>query len=187
MTDTEQIASPPTGGYRTPPRYRVVHGAEGSQYEGLWAEIRSNLLGGEIDALNADQTWRSLERLMAPFVVAWNVVAPVMELDAIPAEIGPDGKTEVMPERHETRLRDELLPPPAEAGPDVFRRVDKNVKWWLKTQLSIAPMVQGEETLKPSTRSGLTPDGPPAAIEPSPSAASSPKTSRRSERAATAS
>jgi hypothetical protein len=187
MTDTEQIAAPPTGGYRTPPRYRVVHGAEGSQYEGLWAEIRSNLLGGELDALaDTGQTWLSLERLMAPWIVGWNVMTPEKVRRTIPAEVDPDG-TERTPAREVVEVAEVLLPPPAEAGAAVLRKVDAHVKWWLKTQLSIAPMVQGEETLKPSTRSGLTPDGPPAAIEPSPSAASSPKTSRRSERAATAS
>ena len=187
MTDAEQTAAPPTGGYRTPPRYRVVHGGEGTQYEGLWVEIRCNLRGFELDALNDDeQSWRSLEALMAPFVVGWNVLAPVKVKREIPPETGPDGKPRGKP-THVVTIEEELLPPPAEAGPAVFRRVDDWVKIWIRSQLAVAPYAQGGQTLKPSTRSGLTPSGPPAAIEPSPSAAPSPKKNRRSDRAATAS
>lgn len=173
MTDA---IGPPVGGYRAPARYRVVHGAEGSQFAGLWAEIRSNLLGGELDALNDnEQTWLSVEALMAPWVVAWNLTAPTKVRREEPIEPGPDGtpRTAVT-----VSVADEPLPPPAEAGPGVFRRVDVYVKVWLRSQLAAAPFMRGDESLKPQARSAATPSGSPDGTAPVETGEPSPTPSR---------
>lgn len=176
-TDTEVLA-PPLAGYRTPPRYRIVHGGEGTSYEGLWVQVRSNLRGAELDALNdPEQTWLSLEALMAPWVTAWNVVAPVKVKREVPPQAGPDGQPVGTP-THVVTIEEEPLPAPAEAGPAVFRRVDDWVKLWIKAQLAAAPFVRGDETLKPLTGSPATPPGAPGETTPAGGAKPSPKRSR---------
>src|SRR5262245_20045046 len=48
----------PSAGYRPPPRYRTITAPAGSMWDGhetgsppLWATVRSNLTGGELDRL----------------------------------------------------------------------------------------------------------------------------------------
>lgn len=170
MTETQAPPTAQTQGYRPPARYRIVRAADGSPWDGsrtdsdpLWAEIRSNLTGGELEWMKAARTDDEIRARMAPYVLAWNCQAQVYDADA-------------------DELRWEALPPPAEAGPDVLTKVDAWTVVWLRTQLITAPQRPGDDALEPSSSSRASADGASSAIEPSTNDAPSPTKSRSSRR-----
>lgn len=172
MTDT-----PASQGYRPPPRYRAIGGREGSLWDGsgtgsapLSAMVRSNLTGGELDRLKwlRDRMHETGDATiaydtLAPLIVQWNVEGSTFD-----------------PETGEVVW--EMLPPPAEAGPDVFSRVDDLTVWWLLVNTINAPVVLGEGRGRPSIRSDEPPAGESSETPPGSSAAPSPTPNRSSTR-----
>ena len=128
------------GGYRPPARYLRIEGEPGTDLEGFWAEVRSNLLGAEITALRSANYFMDLHPVLAPLIRQWNYMAPVERERVEPAVMSADGKTEIIPERTVVAVEYEALPPPAEAGPDILDRVDANTKVWLRAHILFAPL-----------------------------------------------
>lgn len=128
------------GGYRPPARYIRIEGPPDTDFAGMWAEVRSNLLGAEVVALRSANYFVDLHRQMAPLIRAWNYMAPVECERVEPAVMSEDGKTEIIPERTVVTVEWEALPPPAEAGPEVLERVDGNTKVWLRAEILFAPI-----------------------------------------------
>lgn len=176
MTDVI-TESPAAQGYRPPPRYRAIGGKEGSLWDGagsdsapLSAMVRSNLTGGELERLKwlRDRMHETgdatiVYEALAPLVARWNVEGSTFD-----------------PETGEVAW--ERLPPPAEAGPDVFRRVDDLTVWWLLVNAINAPATLGEARGRPSTRSDGPPAGAPSETPASGSGSPSPTPSRSSRR-----
>lgn len=105
------------------------------------AQIRSNLTFGEIEDLDPNTlTWLQLFPVMAPHVVAWTLLGT----EAATGDVKP-------------------VPPPAEAGPDAFRMLDKDLAWWLLMQLR-AGHLGGDERKKefsaPDSLPAPASDGP---------------------------
>jgi hypothetical protein len=102
-------------GYSVKPKYRdVEHKPEGWE-EGdpiLKVTVRRNLTLAQKDAFFAadgNQSQLEANALMAPYIVAWNVMGE----EAITDDEGNITGYQTVP-----------LPPPAEAGPDIFRAAD---------------------------------------------------------------
>lgn len=136
-------------GYR-PYRVKEVvkeHGIpEGS--DPFRATVLTTLSFEEIDsiAIDGDRKWNDLFAAMAPMVVAWNLTARV------------SGTNEYEP-----------IPPPAEAGPDVFRALEPKVTAWLAMKIRAA-QYEIDDLPKESTPSAPTPGGPnePGSDSPTP-------------------
>lgn len=173
MTDALVGTEAPTAvaGYRPPPRYRRITAADGTMFDGsgveggapLSVEIRSNLLGAEIEWLRAarEQGDAAIKARIAPLVRWWNCQRAVYDADA-------------------DAVVWEALPPPAEAGPAVFDEVDLWTVSWIYVQLLNAPTTLGEASGRRSSPSGSPPAGPPSATPPGAPDAPSPTPSRRS-------
>lgn len=115
-----EAVTPIVTGYRIRPKYRdIVCDWEDIEEgeEPLRATIRTNLSFDEIDALPAllGTKYTDLWAAMAPHVTTWNLTA-VNELTG----------------------NLEAVPPPAEAGPDVFRAADALVTQWLFIKVKTA-------------------------------------------------
>lgn len=116
-------------GFRYRARTIRYEGDAGSPFEGLWIEVTQVRTGAEYTALAKNEYWIDLHPVMAPFVVGWNldgVVADPVERDAIGAVVDAHTAYE---------LTYAPLPPPAEAGPDVFDKVPVEVKQWIHRKL----------------------------------------------------
>lgn len=105
------------------------------------ATIVTSLSFGEIEAipLNSDATYEQLFPTIAPFVVAWNA----MGRNAETGEYEP-------------------LPAPADAGPEVLRKVEPMVSIFLAAKLRKVHLEVVEGRPLGSKPAGSTPDGPSA-------------------------
>lgn len=134
MTDTRRYS-----GY-IPRRTKEVIGpwpdTEGS--DPFCATIVTSLSFAEIEAipLDKDATFRDLFAAIAPYVVQWNALG-----------------------RSAASGGYEPLPPPAEAGPDIFRSVDPQISTFLALMLKTVHFGDQEERSPKSTPSDDTPDG----------------------------
>jgi hypothetical protein len=165
--DAERAEAEPT--FR---RVRARHRIEGvGEDAGLWMEV------ADVELLGRLRYDVDLFRACAPLVLAWNVAAPVYDDEPIPAETW-DGVA--VPERTVPRLAGwERLPPPAEAGPDVFLRVpDQRTLTWIFARLRNFGAEPDAAFLKSLARRGptraSTTDGAPPSSPASPSPTGSP-------------
>lgn len=161
----DAVTGLPLAGYRGPgsgtpiPERRRVEGGEGTPFAGFWVELDAGLTNGQREALRRNTYWWDLHRLMAPLVLGWNYVAETVEAVAEPPVYGEDGATELVPARTVHRVTgEEWLPPPCDAGPDVFLRVDAATKRWIRDRLIGLPELDGE-ALELLRRLAGTPDG----------------------------
>jgi len=116
-------------GFRYRPRTIRYEGDPGTDFEGLWIDVLQVRTGAEFQALTQNSYWADLHEVMAPFVVGWNLegaVADPVERDAIGT---------VVEARTAYELAYAPLPPPAEAGADVFSKVGPEVKAWIRAKL----------------------------------------------------
>jgi hypothetical protein len=169
--------APATAGFRPPPRYRAITGREGSLWDGagtdsapLTALVRSNLTGGELDRLRwvRDRMHEAQDpsvayEALAPYVAAWNAEGSAFD----PAT----GELTWAP-----------LPPPAEAGPAVFERVDYLTVWWLLVNTITAPTSLSPSAAKTSTPSDGRRGGGSSETPPGPSDGPSPTPNRSSRK-----
>lgn len=86
---------------------------------GLWAEVRDDLTFAQINAIpfGGDVVWRNAWEAIAPYVIDWNAEG----LDVETGDYAP-------------------LPPPAQAGPEVFEQTPKAVTTWLVLELKMGPL-----------------------------------------------
>jgi|GEM_PF-3454529 len=119
----------PIMGYRPKPRYRdvtleAIDAEDGAQP--FSARIRSHLTFGQIDAIPnpivEGTKYVEIEQAIAPYVVGWNVLAENV------------GTGEL-----------EVVPPPAEAGPEAFKCVSGFEVQWLAIQLKQTSLGSVEE------------------------------------------
>lgn len=186
MGDSTQTAENRTtglaGGFRGPRERRRIDGAAGSPLEGFWIEVDGGLTNGEIAALRRNTYWVDLHRLMAPAVVGWNYVAEIIEEVEVPEEIGPEGQ-QLAPARTVARVvGEEWLPPPAEAGPEVFWRLDEPTKQWILNRLKRLPEELDDGAAKLLRRLAGSPSGEHDGTEPPGSDAPSTTGNRTSRR-----
>lgn len=134
---TAALGPTPTGGFR-PARWRWIEGKEGTPFEGFRVELRSNLQGAEITVLEAEQTNYDLYRLMAGFVRAWNLEEAVETTIDEPAVFDDNG-AELVAARTRPAVEYVPMPSPAEAGWEVFKRVDRMVILFIQTMLAQSP------------------------------------------------
>lgn len=106
--------------------------------EPFQATIVTNLTFDDIDAIHLtnDTTYGELFPVIAPYVVAWNAMG-----------------------RNSETGEYELLPPPAEAGPDVFKKVEPMVTTFLALKLRTVHLGDPAEREKKELSSDVTPDG----------------------------
>lgn len=107
--------------------------------EPLWIEVPNSLTWEEIDTLRFtdDQTYADRWVLIAPYVRAWNAVG----VDGVTGDLTP-------------------LPPPIEAGPEVFRALDRDICTWI--DLTVQNAFRGDQKRpKETTPSDDTPTSPP--------------------------
>lgn len=107
-------------GFRVKPRYRDVTCTWYELEEGeepFTATIRRNLTFEELEAIprGEDLKWSEVWPVIAPYVVAWNHTKPDAETGEVVA-----------------------VPPPAEAGPEVFRTLDTEMNLWLLGEVRYA-------------------------------------------------
>jgi hypothetical protein len=103
-------------------RWILVGCDETGDFPGLFCEIAA-LSNDEAGPLRSEQTYPDLAAKVAPFVRSWNIALPNPETGA-PVS----------------------LPPPAEAGPSVFDRIDKGIIVWIRTMLINGPFFQEHPT-----------------------------------------
>lgn len=169
------------------PRSRVVEGPPNEAGERAWARIRSNLSGGELTVLSlmfaegSTCTLGDFEAFIAPMILEWNVAEDAVIEREVPAVLDDDG-TEVTPARTVPAIERRPLPPPAEAGPDVLRKVALDLKLWLKDALLSAPFALSDAAAKRSRRSDDAPGGRPTAPPPTAPEAPSTRTGNRRSR-----
>ena len=127
----------PVTGFQIRPRYREVvcdwFELEDGE-EPFTATIRTNLTFDQINAIPAGDgvTFSEVWEQIAEYVTKWNLVA--------------EDETGAMV----------AVPPPAEAGPDVFRAMDAALNVWLIAQVRTAHL-GGPDRKNGSTPSGATP------------------------------
>lgn len=126
-------------GYIPPQRTREIEAtfeaAEGA--EPFRATIVTSLTFAEVDAIPLeDARWKDIFKAIAPYVLAWNAMARNVETGEY-----------------------EPVPPPAEAGPDVFQLVPPDVTVFLAVKLKTAHLGDKDERPKESAPSDDTPDG----------------------------
>lgn len=140
---TKKNAAPvedaPIRGHRRTSRYREVTldlDDEEGEDEPLRVTIRMNLTFEQINAIPSGQRvlFQDIFVAIAPYVTAWNVVRT----------------------NHETG-RDELVPPPAEAGPDVLLALDPVEALWLAGMVRQGYLGTGDDRKKGTPRSGSSP------------------------------
>lgn len=158
--------------FRGPANWLRVEGADGTIFAGFWAELRTNLDGGEVAAIESGGMAKyDYACLMAPHIKAWSYVVSEAVPVTLPAETvtAHDGSLIELPEREVLQPQDRELPPPAEAGPLVLCQIDGMVFTWLRTMLCLKPYRinqarPGDETPegKSSGRAKPTPAGTPA-------------------------
>jgi hypothetical protein len=157
------------------PRWITVVATEeaGENVVGTWATIRGNPTNGQVQAISQPNAlWTDVGPWLAPLVKAWGVMVEEVTWKEIPAVLAEDG-TETTPARRVAESIEMVpLPPPSEAGWEVFLRCDPDVRNWVHEQAILARLhVLGEMGLGKSsngvtpqasaTSSGSTPDGTP--------------------------
>jgi hypothetical protein len=151
-------------GYRFPSKTIRYEGDPDTDFTGLWIDVRQVRSGAEFMALTKNTYWADLHVVMAPFVLAWNVEGPTA------TEVERDAIGKLVPGHTATDLTYGELPPPAEAGPDVFLTVPVEVKGWIHGKLIESMFHRKEEAEAPkgkalATVSAPTPNGLPATME----------------------
>ncbi len=138
----EKPTPPVVTGHIIKPRYREfecdwVDLEEGE--EPFKATIRTNLSFAEVNELPpvTSLTYAETWELMAPHITSWNLVAYVHETGEV-----------------------EPVPPPAEAGVDVFRATDPLYSQWLYVTLQLAHQGGVNGVLERKNASGPSGDGP---------------------------
>lgn len=143
-----EVAPVPIQGYRRAPRYEEVEYRPDDlpeDQEGLKATIRTNLSFAEIDAIpyglkvRFDEIWP----VIAQYVTAWNVDGENLETGAW-----------------------EPVPPPAEAGPEVFSALEQVEALWLTLAIKFGHR-QKMETEEGKAGSAPSGSGPETNDEPS--------------------
>lgn len=151
-------------------------GEPGTLFDGLWVDVVQVRHGDVWTLLNETRHWIDLHELMAPYVVGWNVEGTTIE------DVERDAVGKVVPARTAQTVRMSELPPPAEAGPDVFPKIDLEVKAWILLKLRESILWREPDPEKKET----PPSGNAPAGTPDETAAKS-STSRKSRRARTSS
>lgn len=150
-------------GYIPPRRTREIEGtfeaAEGA--EPFRATIVTSLTFAEIDAIPISGNWGEIFDAIAPYVVAWNVMA-----------------------RNSETGEYEPLPPPADAGADVLRGAPIEVAQYLWGCLKTVHLGDPDERKNASGPSGGMPAGRPESG--SDSSRATTKATRRKSRPASA-
>ena len=116
----KKTAAPNVTGFRVKPRYRDVTCDWFDVEEGeepFTATIRTNLTWGDVEAMPVpkEATFAEIWDAMAPHVVEWNLVAENIESGQV-----------------------EPVPPPAEAGPEVFKALENPLSIWLYNEVRFA-------------------------------------------------
>lgn len=118
------------------------------QGEPLQVEIRTNLTFGEIDAIDTysgKATFQQLWQAMAPSVRAWNL----LRRDLVSGEVV-------------------AVPPPLEAGSDVFAALDESLTYWLAMEIRRAHLggeERGKGVSSPESQGGEQSDAASAEAE----------------------
>lgn len=106
--------------------------------ETLWAEVRDNLTFEELDAipLGADVTYGQTWAAIAPYILDWNVMGQIEGTDDW-----------------------DILPVPAEGGPEVLQKAPRTVTMWLAMELKygplrVTPQLKTDATTSESTAGG---------------------------------
>ena len=117
----KKAAAAPVTGFQIRPRYREVtcdwFDLEDGE-EPLKATIRTNLTFDQVNAIPAltqGVTFEDVWKAITPYISAWNLVGENAETGAL-----------------------EAIPPPAEAGGEVFRATDTAVSLWLHGEVKYA-------------------------------------------------
>lgn len=139
--------------FRNPGKIIRYEGEADSPVEGFWIEIRQVRTGDAFAALTRNTYWVDLHEAMAPFVVGWNFEGEVLD------EIQKEAIGEVVPARTTYAVRFEQLPPPAEAGPEIFSKVAVEVKQWILMKLQGSLFHKDDDPGKDGSSSEPMPDG----------------------------
>lgn len=142
--------------FRNPGKIIRYEGEPGTPVDGFWIEIRQVRTGDAFAALTKNSYWIDLHEAMAPFVVGWNFEGEVLD------EIQKEAIGEVVPARTTFAVRFESLPPPAEAGPEIFNKVAVEVKQWILLKLQGSLFHRDEDPGKERSSSEPMPDGEPS-------------------------
>jgi hypothetical protein len=157
--------------FRNPGKIIRYEGEEGTDVEGFWIEVRQVRTGDAFAALTKNTYWIDLHEAMAPYVVSWNFEGEIVDEVEKPA-IG-----DVVPARTTYAVRYEPLPPPAEAGGEIFNKVATEVKQWILLKLQGSLFHRDEDPGKDESSSEPMPDGEQSEM---PEATSKPRRSRKS-------
>lgn len=149
-----------------PGRWITVTGDEGSQFAGVWVEIRANRNRAVSQALIEAKYWRDLAPILAPLIRDWGgITIDALEHDDVPAVLADDGETELLPARTVPRLVRRELPfsPAADGGVQSVLDLadgDPELADWLQLQAITAPRrVVDDQKKQPGPNAGPTPDG----------------------------
>ena len=118
--------------FRNPGKIIEYHGEKGTPLEGFWIKVRQVRTGEAYAALTRSTYWIDLHEAMAPYVIDWNFEGEIFENVEKPAVVAVGVN---IPARTTVAIRYELLPPPAEGGPDIFNKVAVEVKEWILIKL----------------------------------------------------
>jgi hypothetical protein len=160
--------------FRNPGKIIRYEGEPGTEVEGFWIDVRQVRTGDAFAALTKNSYWIDLHEAMSPFVIAWNFEGEVLEEVEKPEIVGV-GVT--VPARTTYAVRYEPLPPPAEAGPEIFTKVAVEVKQWILLKLQGSLFHRDEDPGKGESSSEPMPDGEQSET---PVATSKPRRSRKS-------
>lgn len=106
-------AASPGAGFRPATRVLRFQAGPDDPLPALWVEVRALAYGAELTALTSRTYFHDILDFLSPYVVGWNAPGVQLVERVIPAA----GE---LPERTVQDPVDVMLPPPAEAGPDVF-------------------------------------------------------------------
>jgi hypothetical protein len=161
-----------------------VEGRQGGPFQGLFILV-GDMTNEDVLILSRTMLAFDLYRLAAAHVLAWNVEVPVWgEADA------PEdrwGGTEIGARTVPAIVGWERLPAPAEAGPDVFLRLSREVDGGAEVAAWIIARLRGiaeldDDALKALRRLASVPAGKPGATSPDATEPSSSTASPRRRR-----
>lgn len=144
-----------------PEKVITYTGEPGTPLEGIEVRLNQLRLGADVEALVSARYVADIHAVIAPFVVGWNVGGKqIVEID-VPAVLSPEGK-ELIAARIRKESRTVELPPPAEAGPDIFLAITPEVRDWIIGRLYESVGHRDADPKAPKNESGPSPDGAPA-------------------------
>lgn len=127
------------------PKIVRIEGEPGTEFDGLWLDVRKVQTWPEYNALIEALYWADIHEQLAFYIQDWNLTATRIVEETKPAIM--DGETVIAPERVRRIAREAPLPSPAVGGADVFLTLPSDTKSWLRLQV-IASMYHRDDDPK---------------------------------------